>query len=237
MARYNVFTASRNVVNLTYLESILSDLKAMGMTELIALHNSLATAHGVATVTSFKSLGAARTAITNLQSKATPMTTETETETPVAADGPEAAPFDGATPVAAAPVAAAPAPAADADKYNSTGKRGPNQGVGAFAKEQILAGKNNADALKAVLAKFPDAKTTTGCIAFYRTALSKNPVIDAAKLRADAAALLAKADAAEAAVKAKAEADAKAAADKETAEAAARVAAAMPAAEPEAAPM
>lgn len=227
MARYNTFTASRNVVNLTYLESILSDLKAMGMTELIALHNSLAATHGVATVTSFKSLGAARTAITNLQSKAT-MTTET---TPVAdADaGTEAAPFDGATPVAAAP-------AADADKYNSTGKRGPNQGVGAFAKEQILAGKSNAEALKAVLAKFPDAKTTTGCIAFYRTALSKNPVVDAAKLRADAAALLAKADAAEAAVKAVA---VKAVADKAVADKAATglAAAATPVAEAEEAPM
>tara|TARA_R110000868_G_scaffold5782_1_gene33935 strand:- start:14291 stop:14857 length:567 start_codon:yes stop_codon:yes gene_type:complete len=175
------------------------DLKKLGMTELIAFHNQLAESLGVATETSFKSLGAARNAITTLQSKGTtPMSDET---TAVAVETPAAD---------AAPVATVATD--ESQKYNSSGKRGPNQGVGAFAKEQILAGKNNADALKAVLAQFPNAKTTTGCIAFYRTALSKTPGgVDPDKLRADAEKLIAQAASIE--VARKAAADAKAAAE------------------------
>ena len=45
------------------------------------------------------------------------------------------------------------------------------QGVGGFAKEQLLAGVSNADVLAAVLEKFPEAKTTSGCIAYYKTKL------------------------------------------------------------------
>lgn len=176
------------------------DLKKLGMTELIAHHNKLAESLGVATETSFKSLGAARTAIINLESKQITMNTETTTDSPI----------EGS-----ALTAAAVAAVSNSDqKYNSTGKRGPNQGVGAFAKEQIVAGKNNADALAAVKAKFPDAKTTTGCIAFYRTALSKTPGgVDPEKLMADAQKLIDQAKAIQAARDAKAAADAKAVAD------------------------
>jgi hypothetical protein len=68
--------------------------------------------------------------------------------------------------------------------------------VGAFCKEQIIAGKNNAEVLVMVKEKFPDAKTSAGCVAFYRTALSKagketGPSPEA--LRAQAQALLDKA--------------------------------------------
>ena len=183
----------------------MSDLKKLGMTELIKLHNELAEQLGVATESSFKSLGAARTAIINLESKKLNMNTPTAetTESPL-----------GTTEANVNPDATPPAAKDNTDqKYNSSGKRGPNQGVGAFAKEQILAGKSNAEALAAVLAKFPDAKTTTGCIAFYRTALSKQPGgVDPEKLRADAQKLLDQAATIEAARKAKAAADAEAAA-------------------------
>jgi hypothetical protein len=186
----------------------MQDLKKLGMTELIKLHNELAQQLGVATESSFKSLGAARTAITLLQQKA-PKTMNTETMN-ISADevmtinsdnplGPDA------TPAGAVSINA---PSSDPGKYDSTGKRGPNQGVGAFAKEQIIAGKSNSDALKAVLAKFPNAKTTTGCIAFYRTALTKgNGGADPAKLRADAQKLLDQAAAVEKARADKAAAD------------------------------
>ena len=135
------------------------DLKTLGMTELIALHNDMAEKLGLSTETSFKSLAAARGAISVLEAKMNQATATTETtiETALATDG------------------EAIAPAADMSKYSSTGKRGPNQGVGAYAKELIVAGKSNIDALNLVKARFPDAKTTTGCIAFYRTALAKGP--------------------------------------------------------------
>lgn len=184
------------------------DIKKMGMTELIAYHNQLATVLGVATETSFKSLGAARTAIINLESKKFTMdNTQTAPASDTNEDGTAntsvGAPFDTTTPLA--PLALS---GGTEQKYNSTGKRGPNQGVGAFAKELIMAGKSNSDALAMVLARFPNAKTTTGCIAFYRTALTKTPGgVDPEKLRADAKKLLDQADAIQKAREAKAAAD------------------------------
>jgi len=59
-------------------------------------------------------------------------------------------------------------PAGDNSKYATVGKRGPNQGVGAFAKDLIRAGKNNAEVLAAVTEQFPTAKTSKACIAYYR---------------------------------------------------------------------
>jgi hypothetical protein len=198
----------------------MSDLKSLGMTQLIALHNEMAEKLGIATETSFKSLNAARTAVTNLETK---MNTATNTPTDTSTDSPF---VGGDTP--AADMAAPAADSGDRSKYNSSGKRGPNQGVGAFSKELIVQGKSNAEVLAAVLAKFPDAKTTTGCIAFYRTALSKGPVGKSPEqLRAEAQALLDKATAVEAAQKAAAEA--KAAKEAADAEAAAKAAAETPA--------
>ena len=170
------------------------DLKTLGMTELIALHNDMAEKLGLSTETSFKSLAAARGAISVLEAKMNQATATTETTTAeptLATDG------------------EAIAPAADMSKYSSTGKRGPNQGVGVYAKELIIAGKSNIDALNLVKARFPDAKTTTGCIAFYRTALAKGPNGEsAARLREKAAEFIAKAEAVEAVAKAKLLADA-----------------------------
>jgi hypothetical protein len=182
---YNTSTVAKDSVAQTG-EFILLDTKKLGITELIKLHNELAEKCGVSGETSFKSLGAARNAIANLEVKMN-QTVNTENTSPI----------DGAVPVTS-PTSSGDA--TDRSKYSSTGKRGPNQGVGAFAKDLIVAGKNNADVLAAVKARFPDARTTTGCIAFYRTALSKgSPGKTPEALRAEAAALLAKAEAAEAA--------------------------------------
>lgn len=177
------------------------DLKTLNMSELIALHNELAEKLGVATENSFKDMKAARAAIRTLEQK---MEQATNGTTEQAAD-------------VSTETSTAAAPSTDdaTQKYNSSGKRGPNQGVGAYAKELILAGKNNADALAAVKAKFPDAKTTTGCIAFYRTALTKGPAGKTPEqLRVEAQALLDKAKAVEEGIAAKKAADdEKAAAD------------------------
>ena len=153
----------------------MSDLKSMSMSELIALYNEQAAAKGVAQVTEFKNLAAARSAINKLEGKTMTETTDAGT------------------------------PAESKDKYNSTSKRGPNQGIGAFAKAALTEGKTTAEVLAMVKETFPDAKTTMGCIAYYKAAL-KNPNLGkkakvaktAEELRAEAQALLAAADTAEA---------------------------------------
>lgn len=165
----------------------MSDLKKMSMSELIARYNAVAATKGVEAVTEFKNLAAARSAVQSLEEGKT-VNTENPTE--------------GST-------TGATASAADSQKYNSTGKRGPNQGVGEFAKGLIKEGKLNPEVLAAVKEKFPGAKTTMGCIAYYRAAV-KNPLMGKKggktpeQLRAEAQALIAKAEAAEALAQAKA---------------------------------
>ena len=138
----------------------MTDHSGKSMSELIALHNELAAQLRVNPATEFKNLKAARAAVNDLENKMNQATNET-TETTEAG----AAAVEGVTKHVLKD--------GDTQKYNSSGKRGPNQGVGAFAKELIVAGLSNADVLTKVMEKFPDAKTSKGCIAFYRTALSK----------------------------------------------------------------
>ena len=184
----------------------MTDLKGKSMSELIMLHNELARKLGGPDVTEFKNLAAARAAVQTLEQKMENGTAAATTESGVT------------THTAAVQVAGD-------QKYNSSGKRGPNQGVGAFAKELIKAGKTNAEALTAVKEKFPDAKTTTACIAYYRTALKKGPTGKAEptpeELRVKAQELMAQAEAAEKAAAEKAAAE-KAAAEKAAAEASAQ---------------
>jgi hypothetical protein len=49
--------------------------------------------------------------------------------------------------------------------------RGPTQGVGVYAKSLILQGLTNKEVLAKVLAQFPTAKTSSSCIAYYRSKL------------------------------------------------------------------
>lgn len=136
-----------------------------------------------APVTEFKNLAAARAAVAALEN-----TSEASTEASVPAAG-------------------------DTQKYNSSGKRGPTQGVGAFAKEQIALGKTNAEVLEAVKTQFPTAKTTTSCIAYYRTAMKKGVAGPSPEeLEAKAKALVEQARVAREAAQAKAAAEAQAAA-------------------------
>lgn len=127
----------------------------MTMSQLIEAHNKEADRVGAEHVTSFKSKSEARAALAALQAK------------------PDAAPFDGGQPTGETEESGRPVliPAGDNSKFATVGKRGPNQGVGAFAKDLIRAGFDNATVLKEVLAKFPDAKTSKGCIAYYRAAI------------------------------------------------------------------
>jgi len=155
------------------------ELKKMSMSELIAQYNVLASARGLAPQNEFKNLAAARTAITNLESK---MDTQVETQ---------ALPVDGATPIGTTPSAAVATSTAD-PKYSTVGKRGPNQGVGEYAKQLLTGGMPTGEVLKKVLEQFPTAKTSASCIAYYKAAL-KNPNLGKRKAAADPAALRAKA--------------------------------------------
>ena len=159
----------------------MSDLKKMSMSQLIAMHNELAAKLGVGEETSFKNLAAARAAVTNLENK---MNQDFDPTPADAVDGEAVAPKNNQV-------------------YNSSGKRGPTQGIGAYAKERILAGKTNPEILAEIAERFPSAKTTAGCIAYYRTALAKGPkkaaLSPAEQLAAAEAALVAAMEAVEAA--------------------------------------
>jgi len=164
----------------------MSNLKGLSMSELIHRHNELANQLGGPNVTEFKNLAAARAAVETLEKKLeNPMSDTTNTTTD------------------------APTEAGDKSKYASTDKRGPNQGVGAFAKDLIGTGMDNKAVLEAVKAKFPAAKTTVACIAYYRSAVKNGGTVkrkgaSPEELRAKAQALLDQAKAAEDAAAAKA---------------------------------
>ena len=121
------------------------------MSEIIAAYNNLALQNGVDQVDSFKNLQAARAALKSLESK--PMNDFDETPSTSAADSLEA-------------------PSNGGPKYNSSGKRGPTQGIGAFCKGLIAEGKTNAEILAAVAENFPTAKTTANCVAYYRAKMA-----------------------------------------------------------------
>ena len=122
------------------------------MSEILAAYNELAVSQGKEEVSSFKNLAAARAALASLENNESPqMTEETETSGAPGLD----------------------MPSNSGPKYNSTGKRGPTQGIGAFCKGLIAEGKTNAEILAAVAEQFPTAKTTANCVAYYRAKMAK----------------------------------------------------------------
>lgn len=118
------------------------------MSEIVAAYNEVATAQGKDTVTSFKNLAAGRAALKALEADES---TDAETSGAPGLD----------------------TPSNSGDKYNSSAKRGPTQGIGAFCKGLITEGKTNAEILAAVAEQFPTAKTTTNCVAYYRAKMAK----------------------------------------------------------------
>jgi len=119
------------------------------MSEIIAAYNVLAVEQDRDEVSSFKNLAAARAALKSLESKT--MNTETNETNETDAFDPDVG------------VSTTRGP-----KYNSSGKRGPTQGIGAFCKGMIADGSTNVEILAAVAEQFPTAKTTANCVAYYR---------------------------------------------------------------------
>ena len=84
----------------------------------------------------------------------------------------------------------------DKSKFNTVGKRGPNLGTGAYAKQRIRDGLDNKTILAEIREKFPEAQTSLSSIAFYRNAIKKEGLTRTPEsLRAKAVALRAEADA------------------------------------------
>lgn len=84
----------------------------------------------------------------------------------------------------------------DKSKFNTVGKRGPNLGTGAYAKQRIRDGLDNKTILAEIREKFPEAQTSLSSIAFYRNAIKKEGLTRTPEsLRTKAAALRAEADA------------------------------------------
>lgn len=131
------------------------------MSEILFQYNQLASVLGKDTVTSFKNLSAARAALQTLEK--TLENQAMETTNAVVEQVGEA--LDVASTIAAAPTVAVD------PKYNSSGKRGPTQGIGVFCKGLIVQGKTNTEILAEVAKFYPTAKTTANCVAYYRAKL------------------------------------------------------------------
>jgi hypothetical protein len=58
-------------------------------------------------------------------------------------------------------------------------RKGPN--IGSVAREAILAGASNEDALKAVMKAFPDCSSNLGCMAWYRNKLRRDGLLPKAE--------------------------------------------------------
>lgn len=130
------------------------------MSEIVAAYNKLAVAQGKDEVSSFKNLSAARAALKSLESNTMTEQTETQVEDQATAEETTGAP-------------GLDTPSNGGAKYNSSAKRGPTQGIGAFCKGLIAEGKTNVEILAAVAESFPTAKTTSNCVAYYRAKMAK----------------------------------------------------------------
>jgi hypothetical protein len=58
-------------------------------------------------------------------------------------------------------------------------RKGPN--IGSVARESILAGASNEDALKSVMKAFPDCHSNLGCMAWYRNKLRRDGLLPKAE--------------------------------------------------------
>lgn len=137
----------------------------MSMSELVGHYNNLANAQDKKWVSGFKSLSEGREACARMEAGDDPATDVSTDDTP----------------------------AAKAQKYNTSGKRGPNQGIGVYAKEQIAAGKTNEEILADIKEKFPEAKTSIASVAYYRSTLKKGTAASKGRAKASPEALRAKA--------------------------------------------
>ena len=154
----------------------------MDESEVTAHISSLAAQLGIAPEEGFDSLTAARIYARQLEEQVSGFS-QTQSEGNTMNDEVQGAPFDGGQ----APAADAAAnEATDRSKYDTSGRRGPNLGTGAYAKQRIREGADNKTILDEIREKFPEAKTSMASIAFYRNRLKHENDDSPDELRAKA---------------------------------------------------
>ena len=77
--------------------------------------------------------------------------------------------------------AAKPEPKGKGKSAKSAAGSRKGSNVGSVAKEAILAGASNEDALKAVMKAFPDCHSNLGCMAWYRNKLRRDRLLPKAE--------------------------------------------------------
>ena len=162
----------------------MTDLTNLSLEELQTLISDLEAQKGIEIQPPIEHRGMALVRALELQGQANQgetQVTEEVIETNVATNESEAMPV---------------ADTSDKSKFNTVGKRGPNLGTGAYAKQRIRDGLDNKTILAEIREKFPEAQTSLSSIAFYRNALKKEGLTRTPEsLRAKAVALRAEADA------------------------------------------
>jgi hypothetical protein len=160
-------------------------IRKMSLEQATAYANEMAAKLGLDPVT-FDNVTAARMACIDLEKRMTDFDTTPADTTPA---------FD------ADPVKEVSIETSAPSKYDTSNKRGPNLGTGAYARQRILEGADNKTILAEIREKFPEARTSLASIAFYRNQVKQGVATSpealrakAAKLREEAAALEAKAD-------------------------------------------
>lgn len=181
-----------------------TDAASLTVAQLTAAYNEVAAALGKPTVKSFKDKPTATKRLEAIKAEATALSKSQQEhadkadQPPPADGGDDDAPKAGKRKAAAAKKAPAAktSRAAQRDAHNeakkaSAAKKAPakkasadakprGMGIGAFCCDLLVKGKSNDEVLAAVQAKFPDAKTSSASIAWYRNDLRNKGKLPAA---------------------------------------------------------
>ncbi len=178
-------------------------IRKMSLEQATAYANEMSAKLGLDPVT-FDNVTSARLACIDLENRMTSFdTAPAETDTPAF----DADPVQDTTVVTGAP-----------SKYDTSNKRGPNLGTGAYARQRIIEGADNKTILAEIREKFPEARTSLASVAFYRNQVKQGNAASPEALRAKATKLREEADALDAKADELATAQAETAAEIDTAE-------------------
>lgn len=155
-------------------------IRKMNLEQATAYANEMAEKLGLPQTT-YNSVTAARMACIDLENK---MTTFDNTLLPDApAEVATDVPFDADFPDVPDPIEATQT---KQSKYDTSGRRGPNLGTGAYARQRILEGADNKTILTEIKERFPEARTTMASVAFYRNQVKQKALESPEALRAEA---------------------------------------------------
>ena len=166
-------------------------IRKMSLEQATAYANEMAEKLGLPQTT-YNSVTAARMACIDLENKMTTFDNtllpdapaKGATDLPFGVEVPD--PFDADFPDVPDPIEATQT---KQSKYDTSGRRGPNLGTGAYARQHILEGADNKTIRTEIKERFPEARTTMASIAFYRNQVKQKALVSPEALRAEAARL------------------------------------------------